>query len=170
MHFSTLFITLSAAAGLSLAAPTSHTDQSTCQRVKSESYKVHIATHSNEPVEPEVLTFSLPDGTHGTCSLIADFPAGNPIIDSGVEDGRSPLPINVVDFHSNEHGVKVGPVLGTFRIPSALPDKKTTKAVKLTIASFPCEWIRLFIPEVVAIGLVDFELNDKSGLFVEYGC
>ncbi|KAK0670469.1 hypothetical protein QBC41DRAFT_301510 [Cercophora samala] len=173
MQFSTLFITLSAAAGLALAAPTSQTGQSTCQRVSPSSNVVHITTRPND-VEPQILTFNVPADARGTCTLIVDIPAGYPIQDSGVQAGHSPLPVDVIDFHSDNNGPRSGPLLYTLRIPSALPDKKTTKAVKLAISSFPCENsqgnIKLFRLQVAAPGEVSFELNDQSGLFVEYGC
>ncbi|KAK4204347.1 hypothetical protein QBC40DRAFT_293095 [Triangularia verruculosa] len=164
MQFSTFFFTLSAFAGLTLAAPTSDT---TCQRVLSFERGFRVINSNLLYVSHnQTLTFTLPANAPGPCTLIADFPAHFSIDDDSVANGGAPSPINVFDVDDPARGSLVG----TFSFPSELPDREIKKATKLTINSFACREKMTFVLTAVNSGAVMFIPKDNAGLFVEYGC
>ncbi|KAK0739881.1 hypothetical protein B0T21DRAFT_347141 [Apiosordaria backusii] len=166
MQFSTLLITLSAAVGLTLAAPTAH---STCRRVQADATLLNVTNHPLLNVyQPQVISFSVPLKTvrRGPCALVADFPAGYSILDSSVQQGGPTLPINVIDVD----GPAPGNSIGNIHFPSTVPDQKTKEAAKLTINSFRCREEMTFRFEVAGDGQVMFMTNGNYGLFMEFDC
>ncbi|KAK4680183.1 hypothetical protein QC764_210830 [Podospora pseudoanserina] len=168
MQLTTLFMTLSAAAGLALAASTSSTNLDTCQRIQSDlqgmnvTYlpdMIHLRRSSNA-------SFNVPANARGPCSLIAAFPADYSIRDSSVEQGGNPIAVNVTDVD----GPTPDSLVGTVRFPSALPGPTTKEAVKITINSFACREKMTYHFEAAELGLVQFKNTADAGLFIEYSC
>ncbi|KAK0670470.1 hypothetical protein QBC41DRAFT_317817 [Cercophora samala] len=168
MQFSTLFITLFASVGITLAAPTPGTKRTTCQRALSDIngfnviYRpdmIHVHRNTN-------VSFIVPPNASGPCTLVGDFPANFDIYDSSVQAGGQPLQVNIFDIDGPTHGS----LLGTTQFPVAGPDQKTKEASKRTINSFACREKMDFRFEAAELGTVEFMQTNDAGIFLEYGC
>ncbi|KAK4168015.1 hypothetical protein QBC43DRAFT_229546, partial [Cladorrhinum sp. PSN259] len=106
--------------------------------------------------------------TGGPCTLALSFPANYEIVDSSVQAGGQPLPLN---FYALD-GPAAGSLVGTARLPTFLPDQKTREVVRVVVNSFTCREVQSFRIELGALGELGF-VNDNeagNGLFLEYGC
>lgn len=164
MQFSTLFASVLAGAAAVSASPlkTPMVPRS-CQvqppRGLGYPYNFDISKTISPPSErTNSIAFNLPENAPGPCSLVARFPAGFPIYQSGASS------VNV--FATD--GPAAGSLVGTITFQSD-PRYETVR----TINSFACRpnmGFELKIASQERDGAVSFQQVAGAGLFMEYGC
>ncbi|KAK1770948.1 hypothetical protein QBC33DRAFT_511752 [Phialemonium atrogriseum] len=106
--------------------------------------------------QPATVSFSIPAGARGPCSLVLAFPAGYPVATTG----SSQVDVVALD------GPAAGAVVGTVALAS-LPGE----AIVRTVNSFSCRPELSFRLQIAgAEGSVAFTEVEGAGLFVTYDC
>ncbi|KAK5654870.1 hypothetical protein OQA88_6906 [Cercophora sp. LCS_1] len=149
-----LLTTLSA---LTLAAP-STTDKRACTpRFPAGVSNIALSKTVGAPSTTQNLSWDVPAGAGGPCTLIATFPAGYPIASSGNAQ------VNVIDVN----GPAPGSIVGTVTFASDPSAPKTTY-----INSFACRANMQYklVLATEGAGSVSFAEGNGAGIALTYGC
>ena len=151
MHFTALLAT-ALTATLAAAAPSK---RSCTVSFPAGTSQVHLARNAAINIVTD-LSFSVPPGSGGPCSLVATFPAGFPIASSGQTQ------VNVID----KDGPVAGAIVGTVTFASQ-PNAPTF----VTINSFACRPTMSYTLQLAGTdGAVDFAEGNGAGVALTYNC
>jgi len=153
MHLSAVFVAAAAAAAAS-ASPTPARRACGLQYPEALGFPISFDITSGSPA---AISFEIPPGASGPCSLVTQFPAGYPIAATG-----NPL-VNFVALD----GPAAGAVVGT----TTLGPNPWNADGLTTINSFDCSAVLSFQMEIAeGEGSVAFHEVEGAGIMMTYGC
>ncbi|KAK0727177.1 hypothetical protein B0T26DRAFT_747532 [Lasiosphaeria miniovina] len=156
MHFTTLIVAALASTFAAAAPATpSNTKRACTQIFPAGVTAIHLAKNAAINIQQD-LAFSVPAGAGGPCSLVATFPVGFSIANSGQ------ALVDVVAVDGPAPGALVGSI--TFASDPVSPTFRT-------INSFACRPNMLFRLRISgAQGAVDFAEGNGAGVALTYSC
>ncbi|KAK0635763.1 hypothetical protein B0T17DRAFT_56785 [Bombardia bombarda] len=154
MQLSTILLALTTSL-LTTAAPTSNTKRACTTTFPTALTSIHLAKNPAINIAQD-LSFTVPAGAVGPCSLVATFPAGYAIASSGQTQ------VNVIDVN----GPAPGSIVGTVTFASS-----ATAPTFTTINSFACRASMQYRLALAGTqGAVDFAEGNGAGVALTYNC